>query len=137
MGWCGRTRCSHEARHSKSDVYALQPHSERLEEPGHERQEVACWLSCLRDKTQVLGSGTASDFCLLGMCTGVSILGHRNSHRHVHTYALINQPLEQSVFKKRKQRKAYIYNLNSADVTVPTARQVNCSRWAPEREPGN
>ena len=89
--------------------------------------------SCLGEEAQVLGSGTASDFCPLGMCTGVSILGHRNSHRHVHTYALINQPLEQSVFKKRKQRKAYIFNLNSAYVTVPTMRQVNCSRQGHQR----
>lgn len=73
-------------------------------------------VSCLADKAQVLGSGMASDFWPLGLCTGIT-LGHRNSHGLMHTYALINQPLEQSVFKKRKQRKAYIYNLNSACVT--------------------
>lgn len=39
MGRYGRTDCSHEAGQSKSDVYALQP-----QEPGHERQEVACWF---------------------------------------------------------------------------------------------
>lgn len=84
-------------------------------------------VSCLADKAQVLGSGMVNDFWPLGMCSGIT-LGHKNSYGHMNTYALINQPLEQSVFKKRKQRKAYIYKPELClRYWVTTAWQVNCS----------